>query len=199
MGCAYCRTLVSMGGNLFVASLIVHTLGFIKSSHGAMRDFLGVFILLSVLLLWRRSQRVWQESLLVVHDLGVQVKRKYYSGREDCRFVERGRIQEVIINEGVGYATVTYYLAVLTSDDPDMMLAFRELIPALDDLLYVFHCLRSVILGEDTADWNKISRPDRVHDAAAASTVTSYLNPSRQSVCRSLSAQILAEQNKLES
>ena len=42
---------------------------------------------------------MWQESLLVVHDLGVQIRRKYYSGKEDCRFVERGRIHEVIINE----------------------------------------------------------------------------------------------------
>ena len=31
--------------------------------------------------------------------------------------MERGRIQEVIISEGVGYATVTYYLAIMTRGD----------------------------------------------------------------------------------
>jgi hypothetical protein len=145
-------TLCSLLQKTGAVALLACVSGLAATRFGPVCDFLGFWMAISALVLWRRSGRVWQESLLVVHDLGVQTRRKYYSGKEDCRFVERGRIQEVIINEGVGYAAVTYYIAVITSDDPEMMLAFRDMIPALNDLLHVYHCIRSVIFGEDLSD-----------------------------------------------
>jgi len=42
-----------------------------------------------------------------------QVRREYFSGKKDLKFVERSRIHDVIINEGIRYATVNYYLAVM--------------------------------------------------------------------------------------
>jgi len=87
----------------------------------------------------QRSGLTCAESLLVVHDLGIQVtlfqpfhllthdpwhvaskrgrtsegappsvgaqvKRTRYSGRVDMIFVERSRIEDVVINEGIGFA-----------------------------------------------------------------------------------------------
>ncbi|EKX39677.1 hypothetical protein GUITHDRAFT_114173 [Guillardia theta CCMP2712] len=99
----------------------------------------GLFLLqwlsLVLFILYRRRQMMERESLLVVHDLGIQVRRRYYSGKEEFFFVERSRIEDVIINEGIGYATVTYYLAIITKSEKEMLLGFSTLIPCLDDLL----------------------------------------------------------------
>eukprot|EP00960_Hanusia_phi_P003705 109721-Hanusia_phi.AAC.6 len=81
----------------------------------------------------------------------------------------RSRIEDVIINEGVGYATVTYYIGIITKSEKEMLLGFSTLIPCLDDLLTVFRCLRksdsflccsvltrhhgSIIFGDDISAW----------------------------------------------
>lgn len=62
-------------------------------SYGPTWDFVGLWLLVSLFACWRRRGRVWRESLLVVHDLGLQVRRQYFSGKQDYRFVERGCIQ----------------------------------------------------------------------------------------------------------
>lgn len=41
------------------------------------------------------------------------MRRAYYSGKTDFEFVERSRIRDVIINEGVRHTTVSYYLAIM--------------------------------------------------------------------------------------
>jgi hypothetical protein len=65
------------------------------------------------------------ESLLVMRDLGVQVGTRYYSGRERKVFIERQRIESVIINEGIQTWAIFYYMAILVKGQERMVLPFE--------------------------------------------------------------------------
>ena len=108
-----------------------------------------LWLVLMVLLAVQRAGMMKAESLLVVHDLGIQVKRRRYSGRLDQIFVERSRIEDVVINEGVGYTAVTYYIAFLVKGEREMLLAFQDLIPRIHDLQTVLSGARAVIFAEE--------------------------------------------------
>ena len=65
------------------------------------------------------------ESLLVMRNLGVQVGTRYYSGRERKVFIERQRIESVIINEGIQTWAIFYYMAILVKGQERMVLPFE--------------------------------------------------------------------------
>jgi hypothetical protein len=65
------------------------------------------------------------ESLLVMRNLGVQVGTRYYSGRERKVFIERQRIESVIINEGIQTWAIFYYMAILVKGQERMILPFE--------------------------------------------------------------------------
>jgi hypothetical protein len=65
------------------------------------------------------------ESLLVMRDLGVQVGTRYYSGRERKVFIERQRIESIIINEGIQTWAIFYYMAILVKGQERMVLPFE--------------------------------------------------------------------------
>lgn len=65
------------------------------------------------------------ESLLVMRNMGVQVGTRYYSGRERKVFIERQRIESVIINEGIQTWAIFYYMAILVKGQERMVLPFE--------------------------------------------------------------------------
>jgi len=139
---------------------------------------LCIWIALFVVSLWKKMGQVQKESLLLIHDLGIQVKRSYVSGSVDRMFVERSRLRSVIINEGVGFSAVTYYLAFITSGDSELVLAFSALIPRIDHLVVIFHAARSIVFGEEVPDWHAATA--LMHHAATTQSNGSKPLASRQ-------------------
>lgn len=45
--------------------------------------------------------KVDHESLLVIGSLGIQVSASYASGRETTKFIEMGKIKDIVINEAI--------------------------------------------------------------------------------------------------
>mmetsp|Transcript_56208 Transcript_56208/g.133481 ORF Transcript_56208/g.133481 Transcript_56208/m.133481 type:complete len:201 (+) Transcript_56208:315-917(+) len=108
-----------------------------------------LWLSLMLFIVVQRAGLTCAESLLVVHDLGIQVKRTRYSGRVDMIFVERSRIEDVVINEGIGYTAVTYYLTILVAGEREMLLAFSDLIPRILDIQTVLRGVRAVIFADE--------------------------------------------------
>jgi hypothetical protein len=65
------------------------------------------------------------ESLLVVRDLGIQLKTTYNTGRSQSKFIDKGKILELIINEGITLFQVKFYLAVLVEGEDKMSVVFE--------------------------------------------------------------------------
>ena len=62
--------------------------------------------------------------MLVVRDLGIQVSTRYRCGLNNSQFIDRGRIADVIINEGIRHLQVVYYLAIVVTGETNMIVAF---------------------------------------------------------------------------
>jgi hypothetical protein len=86
--------------------------------------------------------------MLVMQDLGVQLTSKFVTGRETHTFIDKSKINAVIINEGITMFSVIYYMAFTVQDKDRMVLAFRQLIPRLPLLLDVYHDTRRVLFGK---------------------------------------------------
>lgn len=65
------------------------------------------------------------ESLLVMRDIGIQVKTTYWSGRTESKFINRLKIENVVINEGITLWQVKPYMAILVKDQEKMTIAFE--------------------------------------------------------------------------
>jgi hypothetical protein len=65
------------------------------------------------------------ESLEVVRDMGVQLTTKYFSGREKHKFIEKEKIRNVIVNEGIKFGDIKFYLAFVIRSSDEMIIAFE--------------------------------------------------------------------------
>lgn len=88
------------------------------------------------------------ESVLVIKELGVQLKKRYFTGAERHHFIDVNRIEAVIINEAFHRCHVVFYLAFRERGRESMHLAFEELIPRLPVLIRVLRGTRAVLFGE---------------------------------------------------
>jgi hypothetical protein len=91
---------------------------------------------------------IYVESLLVIRDLGIQVKTVYMTGIERSRFIEQSKIADIIINEGVTMQQVVFYIAIIVKDQKKMALVFEHFLPRLQLLLQVYRGARAIIYGE---------------------------------------------------
>ncbi|ETV93983.1 hypothetical protein, variant 1 [Aphanomyces invadans] len=71
------------------------------------------------------ATKVVEESLLVIPQIGVQLRKKQRNGHETFMFIEATRIKAVVINEAISFSDVIYYLAFLVEDEHKMVLAFE--------------------------------------------------------------------------
>jgi len=91
---------------------------------------------------------VREESVLVVHDLGIQLKKTFWSGNEKVTFIDKNQIKDVIINEGITMCQVIYYMAVIVEGKQNMVLAFEHLFPKLNMLTDIYRGVRAVMYSE---------------------------------------------------
>ncbi|CAO3619050.1 unnamed protein product [Cunninghamella echinulata] len=85
--------------------------------------------------IWLKLRRVKQESLLVMRDIGIQVKTTYWNGKSESIFINRLRIEDVVINEGITLWQVKPYIAILIKDQSKMLIVFENLLPPLNPVL----------------------------------------------------------------
>lgn len=89
--------------------------------------------------------RVKQESLLVMRDLGVQLRTVYNSGRVVRTFIDRENILDIIINEGITGCRILYYLAVVVKGEKRMSVVFSNLYPPFSTVLQVYQSSKEVL------------------------------------------------------
>ena len=65
------------------------------------------------------------ESLLVVRDLGLQVQTRYYGGTQRTRFIDRAHVADVILNEGITFQSVIFYMAVVVEGQDRLLVVFE--------------------------------------------------------------------------
>ncbi|KAG0208615.1 hypothetical protein BGX31_002286 [Mortierella sp. GBA43] len=104
------------------------------------------YTLMALLILWRIAAKllmVTQETILVIRDVGVQVKTVYLGGRSTSRFIDRSKISDIIINEAITMMHIRVYMAIIVEGEDRM-----HLLPRLNVLLQAYHGARSIIFNE---------------------------------------------------
>jgi hypothetical protein len=94
-------------------------------------------IIIIVIIIIHRSYVV-EESVLVIKDFGVQLRRKYASGSEYSEFLERDKISKVFIHECIKRSSICYQLAFLLHGENRLSLSFNYIYPGLIALKRVF-------------------------------------------------------------
>ncbi|KAL1933440.1 hypothetical protein VTP01DRAFT_7530 [Rhizomucor pusillus] len=108
---------------------------------------LYVYCILIVLIwIWIKHHVVKYESILAVRDIGVQVQTVYLLGRRESLFIDRHKIDDIIINEGITMWQIKSYLAILVKEQDRMIVVFQNLLPRLRPvLLEVYNGTRSIL------------------------------------------------------
>ncbi|KAL9552262.1 hypothetical protein MBANPS3_003875 [Mucor bainieri] len=106
-------------------------------------------------LIWLFAKRksVRQESILAIRDVGIQVKTTYWGGSSVTRFINRNKIDDVIINEGISFWQIKSYMAILVKDEDKMVVVFEHLLPRLRPvLLRAYQGTRTIIFTQKPND-----------------------------------------------
>ncbi|KAF9406441.1 hypothetical protein BGZ94_003112 [Podila epigama] len=91
---------------------------------------------------------VTEETILVIRDVGIQVKTVYLGGRSVSRFIDRSKIQDIIINEAITMMHIRVYMAIIVEGEDKMVVVFQNLLPRLNVVLQAYHGARSIIFHE---------------------------------------------------
>lgn len=98
--------------------------------------------------LFKRRQ-VRRESILAVRDVGIQVKTVYWDQSSATRFIDRPKIEDIVILEGISFWQIKSYIAIITKNEDKMVVVFENLLPKLDPvLLQVYQGSRSIIFSQ---------------------------------------------------
>ncbi|KAJ4454933.1 putative phosphatidylinositol glycan; class H [Paratrimastix pyriformis] len=135
---------------LFSGSLLCGLLFFLFRIRVFLWWSTGFFAFASFRLLLRLST-VKEESILIVRELLVQVRTRYWSGQETTEVLDAHQIEDVIINEGITMHQVIYYLAFVIKGNSKLVLAFSHVFPRLAILHPVYLGVRSILFGEPAA------------------------------------------------
>ncbi|XP_064602082.1 phosphatidylinositol N-acetylglucosaminyltransferase subunit H-like [Liolophura sinensis] len=75
-------------------------------------------VVLLLVLVWKLTLTVTEESILVLRSCGLQVKTTYLIGRSATQFVDMAQVKDIVINEGIRMHQVICYLSVLLTPRP---------------------------------------------------------------------------------
>lgn len=65
------------------------------------------------------------ESILAMKDVGIQVRTVYWGGRTVSRFIDRRKIHDIIINEGITMWQIKSYMAIIVKNQEHMIVVFE--------------------------------------------------------------------------
>ncbi|CAI2165762.1 24_t:CDS:2 [Funneliformis geosporum] len=108
----------------------------------------SISLAMIIIWIWIKFSIVKEESILSVRDVGIQVKTIYMNGRSVSRFIDKSKISDVIINEGINMLQVKFYMAIIVEGQDRMVVVFEHLLPKLSILLKVYRGTRSIIFNE---------------------------------------------------
>ncbi|KAI7905588.1 GPI-GlcNAc transferase complex, PIG-H component-domain-containing protein [Cokeromyces recurvatus] len=103
-----------------------------------------------VFLIWLflKKKTVRKESILAIRDVGIQVKTTYWGGSSVSRFINRQKVEDVIINEGISFWQIKSYMAILVKGENKMIVVFENLLPRLDPvLIHVYQGVRTILFS----------------------------------------------------
>ncbi|KAJ2890789.1 hypothetical protein IWW38_003943 [Coemansia aciculifera] len=97
----------------------------------------------------RSSLQVYQESLVVIRNVGIQTESVTLAGFRRVRSFECHQIDDVCIHEALQLFEYRYYMAVLPSDPQrSINIMFPNLLPKLDALLPIYHGSRRLLFSK---------------------------------------------------
>lgn len=100
-----------------------------------------------------KFNQVKEERVLVVQDLGIQLSTVYWTGRHADTFIDKDKIQDIVINEGITRCKVIFYMSIiLEGEEKNMRLVFSHIFLRLPLILKVYRGLRAVIYQEVEED-----------------------------------------------
>ncbi|KAG4305655.1 hypothetical protein PORY_001211 [Pneumocystis oryctolagi] len=84
------------------------------------------------------------ESLLVLHNLGLQVTLHYFLLPSRTRFIPLSDILDVVIHEGFIGLEVRYYLALIIRNEDTLQVIFENLLPRREFLETVYKEIQTI-------------------------------------------------------
>eukprot|EP01012_Entosiphon_sulcatum_P047470 TRINITY_DN6450_c0_g1_i1.p1 TRINITY_DN6450_c0_g1~~TRINITY_DN6450_c0_g1_i1.p1 ORF type:complete len:192 (-),score=12.28 TRINITY_DN6450_c0_g1_i1:130-705(-) len=114
-----------------------------------------VLVSLVLVALLLELTRVQSESLMTISQFGVQITKTYAFGRQKSSFLTSASIKGLIINEGIQENRCVYYLAFVVEGRDRLVLPFEMFLPRYRDVVHIYHCTRSLLLGDDP-DWEDL-------------------------------------------
>ena len=78
-----------------------------------------------IIWIWIKLNMVKEESILSIRDVGIQVKTIYMNGRSVSRFIDRSKISDIIINEGITMLQVKFYMTIIVEGQDKMVVVFE--------------------------------------------------------------------------
>ncbi|OQR91295.1 hypothetical protein THRCLA_09046 [Thraustotheca clavata] len=94
--------------------------------------------------------KIVEESVLVIPQIGVQLRKKQQNGNEKFMFLEAKCINAVVINEAITFADVIYYMAFLVQNESKMILAFETFRPRVNALEKIFLGTKALLFPDDS-------------------------------------------------
>lgn len=65
------------------------------------------------------------ESILAMKDVGIQVRTVYWGGRTVSRFIDRRKIHDIVINEGITMWQIKSYMAIIVKNQEHTIVVFE--------------------------------------------------------------------------
>ena len=119
-----------------------------------------VFFLVSVLISWwplvsvavligTLLLNVKEESVLIFPDVGLGLRSRNFLGFESNRFVDKKKIKQILMVEGLLRQHYMYYLAIVLENKEELVIPFKETLPRLAILIPVYRALKKTEKKDD--------------------------------------------------
>lgn len=85
------------------------------------------------------------ESIIVIKNFGIQLRVKYLLGSELSKFLDKDRVDGILLHEYIYGSQIRYSIAFLVKGQDRMSLLFKNLYPGFDGLKRVYkNCQQSL-------------------------------------------------------
>ncbi len=98
--------------------------------------------------LWWSLTTITQESITVLHGVGVVLQTQRRLARSASVYIELDKVRSVIINEGLTTTDVQYYLAFIILGSDTMAVAFPNLLPPLRIIQPIYREVHALLAGQ---------------------------------------------------
>jgi len=94
----------------------------------------SISIVALALCLYLLRNAISEESVMIIHSFGVQLRLKYCSGIEVTKFIDRDTLEGVLVHESIRGCRVRFDLAFLVRNKKRLVLCFKHIYPGLGNV-----------------------------------------------------------------